>query len=97
MIYLIDFFTIFGVLIAIMLFIVSISNIVSYFRGKKIVKLFTKEKLKDMTWSLLKVTLMIFILRQAILYDGLWWLVLIIVSVISEINRDKKNVNEIRN
>ena len=54
-----------------------------------------------MAWSLLKLTLMIFILRQAILYDGLWWLALIIVTVINEITRDRKEkdkkINDIRN
>jgi|SaaInlV_165m_DNA_1040744.scaffolds.fasta_scaffold03506_7 hypothetical protein len=92
MIHLIDFFIIFVVIITITLIITSISNTVSYFKGKKTIKFFTKDKLIGMFGSFLKLTLIIFLLRQAILYDGLWWLALIIMTIINEFVKDKKKV-----
>ncbi len=63
-----------------------------YFKGKKTIKFFTKDKLIGMFGSFLKLTLIIFLLRQAILYDGLWWLALIIMTIINEFVKDKKKV-----
>jgi hypothetical protein len=90
MIYLTDFFAIFGVLIAITLSITFISHTVRYIRGIKPTNLFTKDKIRGITWALIKLTLIIFLLRQAILYDGLWWLALLISTAISEYANDKR-------
>ena len=91
MVYLIDFLSILGGSTLFMFALVIVVKIYLFIRHKTPIKfIFTKDKLWHITKAISHITAILFLLRLAILLDGLWWLLFIIYMLVTDKYRNPK-------